>query len=362
MTDALSILAPHLSDLLGREPIGIQSPATPDQIRNSRVMITGAGGSIGSELGRWLLDCHPRALTLVENHENSLFQFKHSVAERVRQSAVRTEFLLADVRDLRKVRRMLFDFRPDIIFHLAAYKHVPLAEEFPEEFVLMNVVGTWNLSRAAREANVKKVVYPSTDKAVRSPSVYGATKRTVEVMLQALASEDKGTGFTVARLVDVLGAHGGVIETFVKQISNGEPITITHPEMTRYWITMSEALYLLVQAACRPETGEILLLDLGKPVKVAEVARKLWLLLRPGAGEMHPSYVGARPGERLSEELTHPTEVATGTGAPGVLTVKSLAGQAHTPAEIATHVGYLEELARAGARDELRRELFAFVR
>ncbi|MBI4320094.1 MAG: polysaccharide biosynthesis protein [Chloroflexi bacterium] len=357
----MSKITPYLGELLNRELIELDNAAIPDSIRDARIVITGAGGSLGSTLARTLLDCGIRGLALVENHENSLFHLRHAMAERIRDSGVPTRFVLADVRDVRKMRRVMADFRPDILFHLAAYKHVPLAEEFPEEFVLMNILGTWNLSRLARENNVRKLVYPSTDKAVRSPSVYGVTKRTIELMLQTLATEEETTQFTVVRLVNVLGAHGGVIETFVRQICADQPITITHPDMTRYWITISEALYLLIQAAGSKASGNVLLLDMGEPIKVDEVAHKLWRLLRPGEGELQPAYVGIRPGERLSEELAEPAERIVATNTPGILEIKRTGGRSYALSDFVTHLDMLEELARAGLADELRRHLFTFV-
>ncbi len=353
---------PFIEQLLGRTTIEGDKSAAEAFLSKHRILVTGAGGSIGSALVEYLVSLHPIGLILLDHHENSLFQLRQRVIQEHPDGELSMRFVLADVRDRRKMAAVLKEYSPEIIFHLAAYKHVPLAEESPEEFVSINVLGTWRLLQEARSAGVKKVIYPSTDKAVNPPSIYGATKRIVEIMLQAFANEEPGIQLTAVRLVNVLGAHGGVIETFAHQINAGRELTVTDPEMTRYWITMEEALYLLTQAAYAGKTGSILILDLGEPVKVVDIAHKLWNILGSPEKDLPVRYIGARPGERMSEYLFGVREFTAECGIYGILEVKSKESRQHTIAGVTEMVVGLEELVNANAKAELRDRLFSFVK
>lgn len=354
--------APYIEQLLGRRLIAGDSSAARAFLAGRRILVTGAGGSIGSALAERLVDVRPVDLILLDHHENSLFQLRQHMMERHPGDATSMRFVLADVRDGRKMAAVLREHSPEIIFHLAAYKHVPLAEESPEEFVSINVLGTWRLLQEACCAGVRKVIYPSTDKAVDPPSIYGATKRTVEIMLQAFADREPGIQFIAARLVNVLGARGGVVETFARQISDGRELTITDARMTRYWITMEEALYLLTQAAYRGRSGGILVLDLGEPVRVVDIAHRLWRILGLPNEEFRIRYVGARPGERMAEYLFDAGESVVPSGIEGILEVRSKAPKPREVAEAAELVRALEELIAADAKAELRDRLFSFIR
>ncbi|MDA8188170.1 MAG: SDR family NAD(P)-dependent oxidoreductase [Dehalococcoidales bacterium] len=361
MLDGLSSLEPFFPQLLGRALIEEDNSTAEEFLSRHRILVTGAGGSIGSALTEMLLHIGPSQLVLLDHHENSLFQLRQRVMAEGLCDHVPTRFILADVRDRRKIAAVLDELSPEIVFHLAAYKHVPLAEDSPEEFVSINVLGTWHLLAEARRVGVKKIVYPSTDKAVNPPSIYGATKKAVEIMLQAVAAEEPNTKLTAVRLVNVLGAHGGVIEIFERQIRSGRSPTITDPAMTRYWITLQEALYLLAQAAASNDSGNILVLDLGDPVKVADIALELWKMLRPANEEFRAQCIGMRPGERLSEYLVESGEFTAPTPSKGILQVKNRKPKRYSLAQMKDLIGALQELIDANAKAELRDRLFTFV-
>lgn len=350
-----------IEQLLGRTMIEGDRSAANAFLTKHRILVTGAGGSIGSALTDYLVRLGPVELVLLDHHENSLFQLRQRLMQAHHDAKTPMRFVLADVRDRRKMTAVLKEYSPEIIFHLAAYKHVPLAEESPEQFVSINVLGTWYLLEEARNAGVKKIVYPSTDKAVNPPSIYGATKRIVEVMLQAYAVENPGFDLTAVRLVNVLGANGSVIEIFARQIDDGRELTVTDPAMTRYWITMEEALYLLTQAAHLGRTGSILVLDLGAPLRVVDIAHKLWSILCSSEKECSIRYVGARPGERMAEYLYSDREFLARCGIDGILEVKSKEQKRQKLEGMAQLVVCLEELVNSDSKAELRDRLFSFV-
>ncbi len=368
--DAVSKVSPYYQQLLGRGSLVREDRETSSYLSQQRILVTGAGGSVGSALSSILLRLRPRSLTLVEHHENSIFQLRQHLSDQIKESGVPVEFVLADVRDIRTISGVFRSTQPEVIFHLAAYKHVPLAEECPEQFVSVNVVGTWHLCQEALRAGVKQVIYPSTDKAVNPPSVYGATKRSVELLCEALASEQTGeyvgenmrTRFNVARLVNVLGASGGVIESFFDQIQAGNPVRVTDSRMTRYWITMDEALFLLTQATRISGSGKVVLLDMGDPINVEGIARRLWRLVRCEDGQCQIEYIGIRPGERLAEELARDDESLQPTLVSGLLEVSKDRLPTYSLAEAAAYVSLMEQLIGENARERIRQELFAFVR
>lgn len=360
MTDPLLEVSQRLYEVLGRQGIAVDYDALGTHLSGKRILITGAAGSIGSALAELLARVSPASLTLLDIHENSLFHLRQHLGAAFPEAPLR--YVLADVRNRRRIGQVLDDATPEVIFHLAAYKHVPLAEELPAEFAAVNVLGTWRLLQEARRLGACKLIYPSTDKAVNPPSIYGATKRSVELALQAAAQAYPELELTIARLVNVLGARGGVIETFVRQISAGLPVTITDPRMARYWITMDEALWLLTSAGAATGTGKILLLDLGEPVSVATLAERLWALFRPRGEAMHAEYSGSRPGERLFEELTYADEVTVRSDWSGVMQVQNTRRQPRALADVSAWLLALEDAVERCAEDELRKLLFDFVR
>lgn len=301
-----------LEDLLGRDAV------VPDQellIRNNRgktVLVTGAGGSIGSELCRQIIATDPNTLLLVELSEPALYaihqELEHWSAGREHQPQLVA--LLASVCDTGRIDRIVEAWRPDTIYHAAAYKHVPLVEHNPAIGVLNNVFGTLTMAETACRHGVADLVFISTDKAVRPTNVMGATKRLAEQVLQAIAVEKPGTRLSMVRFGNVLGSSGSVVPLFRRQIEAGGPITITHPEITRYFMTISEAAQLVIQAGAMAAGGEVFVLDMGSPVKIVTLARMMVELSgstlrtddRPD-GDIEIAYVGLRPGEKLYEEL-----------------------------------------------------------
>lgn len=360
-TEVADLLATNLETILGRPLLGEPTQEQRQSLSASRILVTGAGGSIGWALSEWLHRVRPQKLALLDNHEDSLFKLKQRLG--LSGSTENAQFIMADVRDQHRMELVLGQVRPDVIFHLAAYKHVPLAEEWPEEFVRINVVATWQLGQAAASAGVRKLVYTSTDKAVNPPSVYGATKRVAELLLQGLARGASATQFTIVRLVNVVGARGGVVESFARDILASRPVRITDPRMTRYWITFPEALFLLISAACRDSTGDVLLPDAGEAVGVPDIARRILRVLRGSEAELDVEWTGIRAGERLNEELVYPHERLRTSGLPGILEVvrdPEAAGSAL--GRLAEEVATLRRLAEEGRGDEVREQLFRIVR
>ncbi len=289
-----------LEDLLGRDEVYLEQDKIDSYLKNKRVLVTGAGGSIGSELIRQIGRFKPQALGLIEFSEFNLFQIEMEIRQKLEDTTV--ESFLADIRDGRSVRRVFDFFKPDVVFHAAAYKHVPLQEITPWETVFNNVLGTRNLIDAAMESNVKKFVLVSTDKAVRPTNVMGATKRIAEMLIQT--ANGNGTSFIAVRFGNVIGSSGSAIPIFQKQIAQGGPVTVTHPDMQRYFMSIPEAAQLILQAGAMGEGGEIFILDMGKPVRILDMARELIRLhgLEPDK-DIPIKFIGLRPGEKLYEEL-----------------------------------------------------------
>ncbi len=343
-----------LHRLLGRPPLPIDEKRLAAFLAGKRILITGAGGSIGSCLSARLLTWGAGETVFLDSHEHSLYDLQGRLG-----CGDGRVYRLADVRDAGKMRRLLSRHRPQVVFHLAAYKHVPLGEQNPDEVVVANVVGTLNVLRAAAEAGVETFVYPSTDKAVYPPSVYGASKRTVELLLRAFTREVGRPCCTIVRLVNAVGAQGGVIRVFARQIAAGGPLTLTHEGMTRYWISIDEAALAVAAAAC---AGEPLVLvpDVGPAVRLTTVAKRLQALLRPGA-PLKIEVVGLRPGERLAEALVRDDEALVPGPCPGVLAVRDLGAPRPSLAEVLAAVDRLRQLAAEGDDEGLRRFLGAFV-
>ncbi len=314
-----------IQDLLRREPVRLDSGVMGNIVRGKRVLITGAGGSIGSELGRQVALYGPIELVLAERAENSLFHIHREL--RTQFPDCRTVPCVADVTDSARIRQLFEQHRPQLVFHAAAHKHVPMMEWNAGEAVKNNTLGTRMVADLAHEFGAEHFVFVSTDKAVNPTSVMGATKRAAELYVQAL-SPGSETAFVTVRFGNVLGSDGSVIPIFQEQIRNGGPVTVTHPEMKRYFMTIPEACQLVIQAAALSEGGEIFILDMGEPVRIVDLAEDLIRLsgFRPHT-DIEIKYTGMRPGEKLFEELS--TE---GEGIGRTLHPKIFIGRYQTPA------------------------------
>lgn len=303
----------EIQDLLGREPINLQTDRIRNLVTDRVVVVTGAGGSIGSELCRQIAGFAPQQLLLVERSEFLLFQIEQELISL--GLSANTIPLVADIMDPERMEGIFQKFSPAIVFHAAAHKHVPMMEQQPAEAFRNNTLGTCQLAELSVRHGVERFVMISTDKAINPTNVMGATKRLAELYLQALQGTCNGvTKFMAVRFGNVLGSSGSVIPTFKKQIAEGGPITITHPDITRYFMTVNEAVGLVLQSATLGESGEIFVLDMGHPMKIVDLARQLIELsgLEPDT-DIEIKFTGLRPGEKLYEELNHNTENMTTT-------------------------------------------------
>ena len=291
-------------DLLGRKSVRFSREADrkllEGEIRNKIVLVTGAGGSIGSELCRQIAQHSPRLLILLERHENSMYDLELDLRKEFPDQAFLP--VVADILDVDKIDRLLSLNSVNLVYHAAAYKHVPMMEREPIEAIRNNVFGTLNLARLARTHRVEKFILISSDKAVRPTNVMGTTKRVAELIMKGMLGE--GTKFVAVRFGNVLGSSGSVIPVFRKQIANGGPVTVTHPETTRYFMSIPEAVQLVMVAGTLGDGGEIFLLDMGEPVKIIDLARRLISLSGFQADkDVEIVFTGLRPGEKLHEEL-----------------------------------------------------------
>jgi FlaA1/EpsC-like NDP-sugar epimerase len=303
-----------IDDLLGREPVAPNHILLGKNIAGEVVVVTGAGGSIGSELCRQIVKLGPSALLLVEQSEFALYAIHQELEAKLADPGMQLVPLLASVRDEARMREILATWRPHTIYHAAAYKHVPLVEHNPAEGIKNNVLGTLTLAKVAAEQGVADMVLISTDKAVRPTNIMGASKRLAEMVLQALASGaapgQQGTTFAMVRFGNVLGSSGSVVPKFRQQIRDGGPITLTHPDITRYFMTIPEAAQLVIQAGAMAKGGDVFVLDMGQPVKIIDLAHRMvelsGLTVRDDAnpdGDIALETTGLRPGEKLYEEL-----------------------------------------------------------
>ena len=296
-----------IEDLLRRDPIQTDIAAVRELIAGRRVMVTGGGGSIGSELCRQILRCQPKELVLLGHGENSIFEITNEL-QRLKKPETTISAVIADVRFAERIQTVFERFRPEIVFHTAAHKHVPLMELNPAEAISNNVLGTRNLVQAAAAVGTAHFVMISTDKAVNPTSVMGASKRTAELLVHQTARQS-GKAFVAVRFGNVLGSRGSVVLTFRKQIAAGGPVTVTDPEMTRFFMTIPEAVQLVLQAAVLGKGGEVFVLDMGEPVKIVDLARDLIELSGLEVGrDIDIQFTGTRPGEKLYEELFVPGE------------------------------------------------------
>lgn len=298
-----------IDDLLGRDAVVPDAGLLEKNIRGKTVLVTGAGGSIGSELCRQILGIGPRVLLLVEQSEYALYQIHQELLAIVPEGAALVP-LLGSVCDAQRMRGIMTAWPPDTIYHAAAYKHVPLVEHNPAEGIHNNVFGTLTTAQVARDMGVVDFVLISTDKAVRPTNVMGASKRLAEMVLQALAADAAGTQFTMVRFGNVLGSSGSVVPLFRQQIKDGGPITLTDPEVTRFFMTIPEAAQLVIQAGAMAQGGDVFVLDMGEPVKIGDLARRMVELSGLSVrnednpdGDIEIQVTGLRPGEKLYEEL-----------------------------------------------------------
>jgi FlaA1/EpsC-like NDP-sugar epimerase len=298
-----------IEDLLRREPVQTDTAAIQLFLEGKRVLVTGAGGSIGSELCRQIWRCNPAQLTLIGHGENSVFAIQNELRRRLKpEEANRIQTVIADIRFAARIDHIFAQHQPEVVFHAAAHKHVPLMEANPVEAITNNVLGTRNLLAAAQAVGVDRFVMISTDKAVNPTSVMGASKRTAELLVNQAARES-GRPYVAVRFGNVLGSRGSVVLTFKEQIASGGPVTVTDPGMTRYFMTIPEAVQLVLQAAVLGHGGEVFLLEMGEPVKIVDLAHDLIRLSGLTVGQdIDLVYTGLRPGEKLFEELFLPGE------------------------------------------------------
>ncbi len=310
----------QIEDLLGRDTIKLDDSGIHLLIADSCVLVTGAGGSIGSELCRQILSHKPSHLLLLDHGEFNLYSIERELLLSADALVCQIKALLGDIRDGDRMRWLFEHFRPAVVFNAAAYKHVPLVEQNPAEGVKTNVLGTCQLADLAVEAGVKKFIQISTDKAVNPTNVMGASKRSAEIYCQNLSLRCDHTTFITTRFGNVLGSAGSVVPLFRSQIEAGGPVTVTHPEITRYFMTIPEAVSLILQAATMGNGGEIFVLDMGEPVKIIDLAEQMIRLtgLEPGH-DIEIVFTGLRPGEKLYEELFHEAEELQTTPHPKIM-------------------------------------------
>ena len=301
-----------VEDLLARAPVPPDAALLASQLAGQVVLVSGAGGSIGAELTRQILLCRPRLLLLLDHNEFGLYNIHQELLALCAKGPLTTELLplLGSVANLPRLHAIFSGYRPTTIYHAAAYKHVPMVEDNPGEGILNNVFGTLNMAQAAKQHGARRFVLVSTDKAVRPTNVMGASKRLAEMVLQAYAQQAADTCFTMVRFGNVLGSSGSVVPLFRRQIAEGGPITLTHPDVTRYFMTIPEAAQLVLQAGAMAVGGDVFVLDMGQPIKIIDLARRMvqlsgLTLCEPDHphGDIAIEVTGLRPGEKLYEEL-----------------------------------------------------------
>jgi FlaA1/EpsC-like NDP-sugar epimerase len=335
----------QIEDLLGRPQVRFETAPVAAALRGETVLVTGAGGSIGSELARQLATCEPARLVLLDRYENNLYYLAHELADRCPELPVVP--VVGDVRDQRRLAALLAEHRPEVVFHAAAHKHVPLMEQDPPEAVRNNVLGTRILAELAQAHGVERFVLISTDKAVRPASVMGCTKRVAELLLQATPAR-AGTRFLIVRFGNVIGSEGSVVPLFGRQIARGGPVTVTHPDAVRYFMSVPEAVHLVLHAAVLGQGGEVFVLNMGEPVRVLDLAIDMIRLsgYRPYE-DIDIRFTGLRPGEKLAEELRNEREALADTPHAGLCVLKD--GRPPRWAELDRR---LAELLKAAERND----------
>ena len=346
-----------VEDLLARDAVGLDYEPVQRFIEGKRIVVTGAGGSIGSELCRQIAAARPASLVLLDRNENSLFHIHNELTKAFPD--VELCPVMADVTDVRRIDQVFGHERPHVVFHAAAHKHVPLMEDNPCEAVKNNVRGTRLVAEAARRFGVERFVLISTDKAVNPTSVMGSTKRVAELIVSEL-SGSSNTRFAAVRFGNVLGSNGSVVPTFLAQIQNGGPVTVTHPEMKRFFMLIPEAVQLVLHAGALGDQAPLFVLEMGEQVKVVDMARDLIRL----AGfvpdkDIAIAFTGIRPGEKLFEELVGDGEFAERSSVDKILRVQTATPPRHNG--LADAVARLEELALEGRSDDVLRELGALL-
>jgi len=339
-----------IPDLLRREPVKIQTETLGDVLNDRVVMVTGAGGSIGRELCRQIAQIHPKRLLALGHGENSIFSALMDLKEGFPELDIVP--LIADVRDYARLETIFARQQPEVVFHTAAHKHVPLMESNIEEAITNNIIGTQNLVKISLNYNVQRLVMISTDKAIRPVSVMGATKRIAE-MLVLDAAHRYQRAFTVVRFGNVLGSRGSVVPRFKRQIASGGPITVTHPDMKRYFMTIPEAVHLVLQASAMSKGGENYILDMGQPVKIVDLAEDLIRLsgLEPGK-DIEIVFTGIRPGEKLSEDLWDTGFEYSPTSHPDIHRVDS--EEVLSSEDLEAIIEQLAQLAREGKPEAIQ--------
>jgi FlaA1/EpsC-like NDP-sugar epimerase len=338
----------ELSDLLGRETVQLDTEKMTDYLRGRSVLITGAGGSIGSELARLVAGFEPGKLVLMGRGENSIFEIDRELA--MEHPDMPRVPVIGSVSNAVAVERLFAAHKPDIVFHAAAHKHVHFMEFFPDEAIRNNVTGTRRLIEAAERHGAERLVMLSTDKAVRPRGVMGASKRLAELVMIGKAAVGAGTKLIAVRFGNVLGSRGSVVPMFTQQVRLGGPVTVTHPDVTRYFMTIREAAMLVLQAGLGGRGGEIFVLDMGDPIRIAELAEHIIRLsgLEPGT-DIAIEYCGLRPGEKLHEELWSSSETLDRTEYDKIMVLRS--NDTPGDAAAATAVSALEEMAERGDRE-----------
>ncbi len=350
----------NIEELLAREPIELDRGAIGNLIRGRRVLVTGAGGSIGAELCRQVAAFHCAHLSLLDFSETSLFEIEREMAETHPQMSAQA--VLCDVRNAGRLRQAFGVEKPDLVFHAAALKHVSMVEQHPCEGVLTNVIGTWNVAEASKSCGAGQMVLISTDKAVDPTNVMGATKRLAESVIAAQQTNGQGTRFSAVRFGNVLGSGGSVVPIFKSQIERGGPVTVTHPDMERFFMTIPEASQLVLHATATCAEGEgrdarLFLLEMGEPVRIMDLARQMIALSGRAHGkEIEIEITGLRPGEKLTEALLDETERSLPC-AHKVLEVVSNSSLRISPG----HLTEMQALAERGEVDAVRRALFDLV-
>ncbi len=349
-----------LSDLLGRKEISLDETLINKLIKGKRVLVTGAGGSIGSELVRQCLKFEPSVMILLDISEFNLFQIEREVVSH--NSKILFKPILSDIRDLSLMDSVFSEYRPQIVFHAAAYKHVPMQENFPWEAIKTNVNGSSNISEISLKYQVEKFVFVSTDKAVKPTNVMGATKRLAEILMQYYNSKNEVTNFVTVRFGNVLGSSGSVIPIFQEQIKNGGPITITDPEMTRYFMSIPEASQLILQAGSLGKGGEVYILDMGNPIKIVDIANELIRLsgFKPGT-DISLKFTGSRPGEKKYEELSLPSEHLDETKHEKIFVLNNKNLHQNNLTEIISSINNLKNLINGKTAFEVRKILSSIL-
>jgi FlaA1/EpsC-like NDP-sugar epimerase len=342
--------------LLGREELAGSFASAARLFEGERILITGAGGSVGPAVAEAILETAAERLLLLDHHEASLFELHR----RYGNQADRVALVLADVRNRQRMAAIFAEWRPGVVFHLAAYKHVPFGEAFSNETFAVNVLGTRLLLQLAREHDVRRFVYPSSDKSCDPPSVYGATKRISEVLVRRAADGGERV-YNVARFVNILGTQGSVVETFVQQIQEGKPLTVTDRQMSRYWISMKEAVWLLLSAATQQSGAQTLMVDARDEISVVDMARRVSHLLRQDQPPGEILFGSPRPGERLREVLLSASESFVPGPESGLLRVVDQRSREHVGI-VETLLAQLTGLAEAGDTGALRQAMMAAAR